>query len=213
MTLAETMEAIERDEFAAELSLAAGAKAFRRAVTEHDLFRQLLPLAKETPEELAARIETISRLDIDERYENPFDVALSAYILALSDVPEKRKLVYEAVQAVLRTRKLWWADAFARELLLQTVAAGDITVGVDWQDSFSVRVNAWMLHFHDSEISAARMRHLVEAIKFSQPTGRNVIEFPSQEKQTSHWYAIPKFLVKRKKGSSKAHNIAQRKRA
>src|SRR5262249_8196271 len=100
MTLAETMEAIERDEFAAELSLAAGAQSFRRAVTENDLFRQLLPLAKEAPEDLAARIETISRLDIDERYENPFDVALSAYMLALSDVPEKRKLVHEAVQAV-----------------------------------------------------------------------------------------------------------------
>lgn len=124
MTLAETMSAIEQDEFAAEMNLAAGTKAFRRAIREHELFHRLSELAIENPSAVAGRVEAISGIEVDERYENRFDTALSAYLMVLSDVagPE---LVSQASQAILRTPKLWWASEIARELLLQTVA--DIT--------------------------------------------------------------------------------------
>ena len=57
MTLAETMAAIEQEEFAAEMNLAAGTKAFRQAIREHELFHRLSELAKENPSEVAERIE------------------------------------------------------------------------------------------------------------------------------------------------------------
>jgi hypothetical protein len=124
MTLAETMSAIEQDEFAAEMNLAAGTKAFRRAIREHELFHRLSELAIENPSAVAGRVEAISGIEVDERYENRFDTALSAYLMVLSDVagPE---LVSQASQAILRTPRLSWASGTARELLLQTVA--DIT--------------------------------------------------------------------------------------
>jgi hypothetical protein len=43
MTLTETMAVIEQEKFAAEMNLAAGTKAFRRAIREHELFHRLSP--------------------------------------------------------------------------------------------------------------------------------------------------------------------------
>jgi len=212
MTLAETMAAIERDEFAAEMNLAAGTKAFRRAVREHELFDRLSELAKENPSEVAERIETISRSAVDERYENPFDTALSAYLMALCDVagPE---IASKIVQAVLRTPKTWWASGLARELLLQTVAMGAIGVGVDWRNY--ARVNEWFVALHSSSGRETTMRELLDAVSAGQPTGRvsNVIEFPPPEARTMS-HVVPKAFLKRKKGSARPQNIAAaRKRA
>jgi len=123
MTLAETMAMIEQDEFAAQMNLAAGTTAFRRAIREHELFHRLSECAKENPSALTERIEMISHIEIDERYENHFDTALSAYLLALSDVDDP-EVASEASQSVLRTPKIWWASGIARDLLLQTVAVG-----------------------------------------------------------------------------------------
>jgi hypothetical protein len=212
MTLAETMAAIERDEFAAEMNLAAGTKAFRRAVREHELFDRLSELAKENPSEVLERIETISRSAVDERYENPFDTALSAYLMVLRDVagPE---IASKIVQAVLRTPKTWWASGLARELLLQTVAMGAIGVGVDWRNH--MRVNEWFVALHSSSGRDTTMRELLDAVSAGQPTGRvsNVIEFPPPEARTMS-HVVPKALLKRKKGSARLQNIAAaRKRA
>src|SRR5580704_8832777 len=125
MTLVEVMEAIQKDEFSAEMNLAAGTRAFRRLMRSHDLFLGLAELAKENSTELLARIESISQRDVDMAYEYPFDVALSAYLIALSDCAPP-EVVSKAAQAVLRTPKCWWASGLARELLLQTVATGVI---------------------------------------------------------------------------------------
>ena len=139
MTLAETMAAIEQEKFAAEMNLAAGTKAFRRAIREHGLFHRLSELAKENPSEVAERIETISRIEADERYENRFDTALSAYLMVLSDVAEP-EVASNASRAVLRTPKIWWASGVAREILLQTVAVGaNREQGLVYLETSSVR--------------------------------------------------------------------------
>ena len=121
MTLAETMAVIEQDEFAAEMNLAAGTKAFRLAIRDHALFHRLSELAKENPCKVAERIEAISHVEVDERYENRFDTALSAYLMVLSDTAEP-EIASRASQIVLRTPKVWWASGIARELLLETIA-------------------------------------------------------------------------------------------
>ncbi len=216
MTLAETMAVIERDEFAAEMNLAAGTAAFRRAIRGHELFRSLSQLAKEDLSEVAGRIEAISRIEVDERYENRFDTALSAYLMVLSDVAEP-EVASKAAQSVLRTPKIWWASGIARELLLQTVAVGTIGVGVDWGESIYVRFNEWFVAMHSSSGRDTTMQELLKAVSAGQPKGRGskVVEFPTQETRTvSYHHVVPKMFLKRKKGSARLHNIAAaRKRA
>jgi len=212
MTLPETMAAIEQDEFAAEMNLAAGTNAFRRAIREHELFNRLSELARENPSEVAERIETISRGEVDERYENPFDTALSAYLMVLWDVAPP-EITSRIAQAVLRTPRTWWASGLARELLLQTVAMGAIGVGVDWCNY--VRVNERFVALHSSIGRDTTMRELLDAVSAGQPTGRvsNVIEFPPPEARTMS-HVVPKVVLKRRKGSARLHNIAAaRKRA
>jgi hypothetical protein len=216
MTLAETMGTIEQDEFAAEMNLASGTTAFRRAIRGHELFHRLSELVKENPSEVAERIEAISHIEVDERYENRFDTALSAYLMVLSDVA-KPELAAKSSQAVLRTPKIWWASGIARELLLQTVAVGGIEAGVDWSESFYVRFNERFIALYSSLGRDTTMRDLLKAVSDGQPTGRgrNIIEFPSKETSAmSHYHVVPKPFLKRKKGSARLHNIAgARKRA
>jgi hypothetical protein len=216
MTLAESMAMIEQDEFAAQMNLAAGTTAFRRAIRRHEMFHRLLELARNNPSEVAGRIEAISGIEVDERYENRFDTALSAYLMVLSDVAEP-EVVSKASQAVLRTPKIWWASGVARELLLQTVAVGAIEVGADWRESIYVRFNEWFGALHSSLGRDTATSDLLKAVSAGQPTGRgrNIIEFPSQESWAmSHSHVFPKALLKRKKGSARLHNITDaRKRA
>jgi hypothetical protein len=213
MTFAETMGAIEQDEFAAEMSLAAGTKSFRRGIRQHSLFRCLTELAKENPAEVAARIEGISHLEIDQGYENPFDTALSAYLMALSHVAEP-ETISKAAAAVLRTPKCWWASGLARELLLQAVAVGAIGAGVDWREAIYVRVNSWLTAMRASGTETTS-RELLRAVSAGQPTGQsnNVIEFPSQEKRAvSYQHIVPKDRIKRKRIPSRPHDIAKARR-
>jgi len=134
MTLGQAMQEIEHDEFAAQMNLAAGTRAFRHAIREHKLFQLLVELAKENPSPVAQRIEAISQIDVDERYENRFDTALSAYLMILSDVAEPETTL-KASQLALRAPRIWWASGIARELLLRTVAVGGVGIGGDWRDS------------------------------------------------------------------------------
>ena len=213
MTFAETMGAIEQDEFAAEMSLAAGTKSFRRGIREHNLFPCLTELAKENPAEVLARIEGISRLEIDEEYENGFDTALSAYLMALSDVAEP-ETISKAAAAVLRTPKCWWASGLARDLLVQAVAVGAIGAGVDWREAVYVRVNNWLTAARASGTETT-MGELLRAVSAGQPTGQgnNVIEFPSQEKHpVSHQHIFPKDRTKRRRIPSQPHDIAKTRR-
>ncbi len=123
--LAEVMREIEQYRFSAELNLGAGTSAFRRGLREHDLFRRLLELAKTVGarSEIAARITDIASREIDTRYENRYDAALSAYLTVLGDTAEP-DVVAKAATAVIKTPKCWWAVGIARELLLRATATG-----------------------------------------------------------------------------------------
>jgi len=78
VALADVMQAIEEYRFSAEVNLAAGTKAFRRGLRNHELFRELAELAKEPQarSEIVKRIAALSRAEIDKHYENHFDAAL-----------------------------------------------------------------------------------------------------------------------------------------
>jgi hypothetical protein len=220
MTLAETMDAIERDEFAAEMNLAAGTKAFRRAMKEHSLFRYFCGLAKDSLTEVAARIETISHLDVDERYENRLDTALSAYMMALANFAEP-EVVSKAASAVLRTPRCWWASGISREMLLQTVAFGVVGTGqavtsvsstvqrIDWEGAFHIDVASWYQMWVPRRDES--MRRLLRDLRAGQPSGQGnkVIKFPSEDDRTA--IHQPNFVksLKRKRGPSPPNNIAK----
>ncbi|HTS28275.1 MAG TPA: hypothetical protein VMH81_20520, partial [Bryobacteraceae bacterium] len=118
---------------------------------------------------------------------------------------------------VLRTPRVWWAAGVARELVLQTVAGGAIDVGIDWRESIQARFNERFVAGHSSLGRDTTMLDLLKAVSAGQPTGRgrNITEFPSHEMSPmSHSHVVPKALLKRKKGSTRLHNIAgARKRA
>lgn len=212
MTLAEVMEAIERDEFSAEMNLAAGTRAFRRSMRTHDLFLRLTELSKENPSELVHRVKSISKFDVDMVYENPFDVALSAYLLVLSDVAEP-EAVSAAAAAIIGTPRCWWASGLARELLLRTVAAGAVGTGVDWGEAIHARVAEWFNQIRIPSTDELTSKWML-FLSAGQPSGQGnkVIEFPSPEKTSLiHQNVVPKGPRVRRR-LARAHNITNGRR-
>ena len=125
MALAEIMQGIEQYRFSSELNLAAGTKAFRRGLREHDLVRSLADLAKnaEARVAVAKRVEELSTRDIDTRYENRFDAALSAYLTVLGDTAQP-ETVAKAASAAAKAPNCWWTLGISRDLLVHAVATG-----------------------------------------------------------------------------------------
>jgi hypothetical protein len=209
MNLAETMTAIEQDQFAAEMSLAAGTKTFLRMVREHNLFQQLASFAKTNSADIVARMEAIADAKIDERYENPFDTALSAYMIALSDAAGL-EVTSKAAQAVLRTPKCWWSSGIAREALLKTVASGSIVAAQNPRDRLYVRLDDWLTAPPSSRRGSTTISELMQAVSARQPTGKeNTGEFPVRDKGQNSDTASKR---RRRKLSSQPHTIAARTR-
>lgn len=129
MVLTEDIRSVESPTFASELNLAAGTKAFRRALLNHPDFKRLKKTVESGPDGEAAvirQIEALVQREIDEHYENPFDVALSAYLAAL-EWAEDAASVAAAAQSVLGTANCWWAYEVARDVLTKAVATGRVT--------------------------------------------------------------------------------------
>lgn len=157
MALSETMKEIEQYRFSSELNLAAGTKAFRRGLREHDLVRRLADLAKEpeTRVTVAKRVEELSQAEIDTRYENRFDAALSAYLMVLSDTAQP-ETVAKAAAAAAKAPNCWWTVGLSRELLVHAVATGfaqapavrhidtsAILAGTPWREALRDGVQEW----------------------------------------------------------------------
>lgn len=116
---------IEDIRFSAELNLATGAKAFRRALRDHSLLHQLAEAARDAASATALvdRVAELSRRQIDVRYENPFDVALCCYLVVLGDTAEPAT-VARAAQAVSKAPNCWWAIEVAGDVLMRAIAKG-----------------------------------------------------------------------------------------
>jgi hypothetical protein len=123
--LSDIMQGIEQYRFSSELNLAAGAKAFRRALRGHELFRELAERAKEFDARVAVaeRVEKLAGTEIDSRYENRYDAALSAYLLVLADTAQPELIVKTAVAAA-RAPNIWWTAGILRELITHALATG-----------------------------------------------------------------------------------------
>lgn len=123
--LQEVFSKIEDHKFAAELNLASGLKSFTKGLRDHELFGELVHLAKEPAgaKEIARHVVQLSAQSIDTQYENPFDAALSAYLTAIGDFVEPETLTM-AAEAALSAKNCWWASNIASGLLTNALASG-----------------------------------------------------------------------------------------
>jgi hypothetical protein len=125
MPLTEIMQEIEADRFSSELNLASGTRAFRRGLRGHELFRRLAELARDAAARatVVRRVEDLAASAIDDRYENRYDAALSAYLTVLGDTAEPEAVVRVA-EAAARARNIWWTVGISRDLIAHAVATG-----------------------------------------------------------------------------------------
>jgi hypothetical protein len=144
VALSDLMNAVEQDRFSAELNLAAGTKAFRRGLRNHPLFRELVELAEnaQARSAIAERIAALSRVEIDARYENRLDAALSAYLTVLADTGEP-DVIAQAASAAAVAPNCWWTVEIARDLLMRAVATGHAQVSPVQPLDASVLASAW----------------------------------------------------------------------
>jgi hypothetical protein len=209
MTLAETMTAIEHDHFAAEMNLAAGTKAFLRMMRDHSLFHHLTALTRQHPEVVAARTEQIAAIEIDERYENPLDTALSAYVLALLDSNVAPEIVSKAAQAVFTTPKCWWSLGVARDALLKTAASGpQVTTNQTPRDrAYRILINSLATSSMRGNVTISE---LMKSVSGQQPTGKKSFGEPIKGRvsniSTSSKYRLRKYA------HHQAHSVTARAR-
>ena len=125
MDLHEAMNKIEGHRFSAEVNLAAGATAFRRILQEHESCRDLIETARtaDAKEKIVRRVAELSEPQVDPRYENVYDAAISAYLAVLSETGTTEEIA-EAGLAACKARNTWWTSALARELVLHAIAKG-----------------------------------------------------------------------------------------
>jgi hypothetical protein len=85
MELQEAINKIEDPRFSAEVNLAAGARAFRRILREHEAYRELKETARtaNARQRIVRRVAELSERQVDPRYENAYDAALSAYLAVI----------------------------------------------------------------------------------------------------------------------------------
>jgi hypothetical protein len=125
MPLTDIMQEIESDRFSSELNLASGTRAFRRGLRGHEFFHRLAELARDTAVRaiVVRRVEDLAASTVDDRYENRYDAALSAYLTVLGDTAEPES-VARAAEAAARARNIWWTVGISRDLISHAVATG-----------------------------------------------------------------------------------------
>ena len=117
MTFQEAQQEIESSAMATRLNVASGLKTFLRAIQGERAvcaLRKMLD-ATATQENILSRLIELSRQRIDRRYENPWDTALTIYLLLISSVDQS--LLILAADIVAQAPQCWWAQKLSSQLL------------------------------------------------------------------------------------------------
>lgn len=118
MSLRKLFLEIESGAFAARLNLASGSRlAFWTLDADPALNRLEEELAEDPQKALIVlgRVEQLVRINVDHRYENPHDAALSAYCWVLAK--SNRGLGRVAAHLLGSSRQTWWARKVADAVL------------------------------------------------------------------------------------------------
>lgn len=118
---ARIFQPIESDEFAVRLNVASTSNVFRDILFKDSSYQDLIQWLEETTsrdkriEHTLNRILDLARFQIDLRYENPYDAALAAYLLALATIsPSYAKF---GAEIIIGAQQTWWAKHVARSVL------------------------------------------------------------------------------------------------
>jgi len=109
---------IESLKFCVFVNQAAGLSAFKQIVADQEVFQALLKLLKSDTtiaNQLVKKVQSLSLLAIDDRYEHPYDTAISVYLLAL-DVAGLRQAL-NAARLLISVQQLWWSEKLSRQII------------------------------------------------------------------------------------------------
>jgi hypothetical protein len=117
MNVEELSDTIEGHEFAAELNASSDWNTFQWAMHHHPAVRTLNSLLGSTTgkESILRRVGSLSNREVDPRYENVSDVALTVYVSLLAG--HDATLGRLAAGAAARASRCWWTTRVANRLL------------------------------------------------------------------------------------------------
>lgn len=126
--MASTLEEIESNEFAVRLGVASNFRTFLRAAQQEEaVWRVLRELYSQggrlVLSQILQRVLELSNEQVDFRYENPWDTALTVYLWLLS--LKDSEAAETAASAVSRALNCWWATKIARSVLLREQLQND----------------------------------------------------------------------------------------
>lgn len=115
---------IQSPEFSAKINLASGRHLLIRILESDEVVLSLIAIIREAPEhalQILSRVEQLSRLHINPRYENPNDTAIATYCWALFQAdPDLGRI---AATFAASAAGVWWAREIAVFILENRLAA------------------------------------------------------------------------------------------
>jgi hypothetical protein len=128
---AELCTLAESSAFAARVQIASSPAVFKQALNHEASFRELLlelKMNSAAQEELTKHTMELAQQPIDERYANPLDVAMAAYLYALSEASSDWAKL--AAASAARAPQTWWARLAAFELLGPTSLSSSVSTNI-----------------------------------------------------------------------------------
>ncbi len=112
---------LESHEFNAEINIYSDLKSAEKGIVSNNKVATLKKLCWENPlkisGEIIERVRNLVKIPVDPRYESPWDVALSAYLLVLQSIDYNLALL--AANIVSKAPQTWWADKISNRLLTE----------------------------------------------------------------------------------------------
>lgn len=128
--------------FDVRLNMASGFRLFLEAASEEQAVQELLSVLRESSEageEVLGQLNDLASLNVDSRYQNPHDTALTVLLWLIYFAAPK----YQAYAAglVLRAPQCWYAERLARSILNPIPnLSGDESVG-DFEETYNLYRN------------------------------------------------------------------------
>jgi hypothetical protein len=115
--LEQLFDQIESERFSATLNVVSGLKQFVRGLSSAVEIQELLASARSDmdPGVVAGRFDQVAAQETDPVHENPWDVALAAYLHVLNQVDPNRAAI--CAERALHFPNGWWSTKIADEIL------------------------------------------------------------------------------------------------
>jgi len=118
MSLRDLIQEVESHEFSGKLNMASDFRLFLRLANREESVRSLVGTMRSSgdhTEEILGRINDLTHLSIDPRYEHPYDAALAVYLWALYFAGSE--LSFSAANLVDGAPQCWYSKKLARRIL------------------------------------------------------------------------------------------------